>query len=348
MWAFEAFAEGLTATSKPGSAADTAAAAAASLSPPRHLYKKNRNNDLFDAHGKLLDAAGAHLVTTWRTHHAFSGRCALVCPGGTGDGGSATATARSFGGPRWAEQARAAYQDWSIAFRLRANAADEPHILLSVAPAYFPNLVSATGETLAASPETLASLPSAPCAEEEVVYDRRVLETPLIWEEPYALSVECTPHGVFLWSDHWSIFGKKIADRCLELRHRVAGRSGAPTSPVSDPPTPAAGEADASAFYDAALRLRWSVPEATQQRSATTAPTLSVDLKTSDSGSNTASTAAAAAATAGTAAGSASSADEGSWRCLIDLSLPLDDVSSRAAFRPYVTLMEGGDAVELL
>nr|CCM14805.1 hypothetical protein, conserved [Leishmania guyanensis] len=343
MWGFEAYATGLSTTpNRLGAPLTGVAPEGDAAAPPRHLCKQNRNNDLFDAQGKLLNAVEARSATIWRTHHAFSGRCALVNPTATTSG----VAAQSFGAPGWAEQAWRAYQSWSVGFHVRSVTANEPHILLSIAPAYFPNLVSATGETREADAATRASLPCAPSMEEEVIYNKRVLETPLIWEEPYALSVECTTRGVFLWSDHWGIFGKKIADRCLEMRQGGARRSGMATLPSPDP-SPSSAAVDeklAPTAYDAALRLRWSITD-TGNKSSTesgsakaVSATLSVELK-----AITGDVAAGAAATTRGA-----NVREEFWQHLVDLSLPLDDVAYKAAFRPYVTLMEGGDSVELL
>ncbi|CBZ30271.1 conserved hypothetical protein [Leishmania mexicana MHOM/GT/2001/U1103] len=346
MWGFEAYAEGLSTTPNRHGAPLAGVAPqegeAAPLAPPRYLWKKNRNNYLFDAQGKLLGAAEVHNPTIWRTHHAFSARCALVSPTVPPTGG---AGAQSFGAPGWAEQAWTAYQSWAVGFRLSSTATDEPHILLSVAPAYFPNLVSATGEIHKANAATLACLPCAPSAEEEDLYNKRMLETPLIWEEPYALSVECTTHGVFLWSDHWGIFGRKIADRCLEVRQGEAKRSGIPTLPSPDPsPSSAAADEEvAPVVYDAALRLRWSTAGTGSQSttdggsSRAVVPTLSVELKTSGD-----------AAAGGAATTREEKVGEELWQHLVDLPLSLDEVACKAAFRPYVTLMEGGDSVELL
>ncbi|KAG5493907.1 hypothetical protein JKF63_01739 [Porcisia hertigi] len=328
MWGFEEYAEGLSIFTEkydaPLTGTTPEGGSAAPLPPPRHLYKQNRNNDLFNAQGKLLNTTEAQGATTWRTHHAFSGRCALVNLSAPAD----DAVSHPLNPSSWAEQAWTAYQNWSISFHLRSTATDEPHILLSVAPAYFPNLVSSTGERHEADAATLASLPCAPSAEEEVMYNKRILETPLIWEEPYALSVDCTPHGVFLWSDHWGIFGQKISERCLELHADNAGENETATMP----------------FYDAALRLRWNANGAENPSSTDgvcvrgVTPTLTVELKkTSDN-----------AADGATSTARVEKMKQEVWQHLIDLPLPLDYVALKAAFRPYVTLMEGGDSVELL
>ncbi|GET92226.1 hypothetical protein, conserved [Leishmania tarentolae] len=345
MWGFEAYAEGLyTAPNSSGAPLSDVAPQkgdAVPLAPPRYLWKKNKNNDLLDAQGKLLTPTEAYNPTIWRTHRAFSGRCALVNPTATATNGMAS---QSFGAPGWAEQAWASYQSWSVGFRLSSKATEKPHILLSIAPAYFPNLVSATGEIRPVDAATLASLPSAPSAEEEVIYKKRMLETPLIWEEPYALSVECTANGVFLWSDHWGIFGRKIADRCLEVRQGEVARGGIATRASPSPsPSSAADDTLAWVAYDAALRLRWNVAGTGNQsnsdgRSAGAGtPTLSIELRTR-----------AGAAEGGAATVRDEKVGKELWQHLTDLPLSLDDVASKATFRPYVTLMEGGDSVELL
>ncbi|KAG5493145.1 hypothetical protein GH5_01882 [Leishmania sp. Ghana 2012 LV757] len=343
MWGFDAYAEGLSTTPNTDGAplADTTAKEGAAA-PPRCLCKQNQNRDVFDVQGNLLNTSEAHSATTWRTHHAFSGRCALVNEA-TAAGGAA---AHCFTAPDWAEQAWTAYQSWSVAFRLRSITTDEPHILLSVAPAYFPSLVTVTGGTREADAATLASLPGAPSAEEEVIYNKRMLETPLIWEEPYALSVECTPNGVFLWSDHWGIFGKRVADHCMEVRRGAARQSGMAKLPSPGPPlaSAAADERPAPTIYDAALRLRWSATGTGNQSStdgvpaSAATPTLSVELKlaSADEAGRTAATTCV------------EGVGEDLWQHLVNLPLPLDEVARKAAFRPYVTLMEGGDAVELL
>lgn len=326
MWGFDAFADGLSTAAKDSDSPDTAA-------PPQQLHKHYRNNDLFDAGGKLLDAETAHHATTWRSHHAFSGRCALVSPIAAAD--QQQQQRRAFHVPAWAEQSWSAYQSWSAGFRLRSVAADEPHILLSIAPAYFPNLVSATGDTREADAATLASLPCPPSAEEEAIYHHRVLETPLIWEEPYALSLECTPHGLFLWSDQWGIFGKKVADRCLEVRSDPSVSPGTGDAAVE-------GASSAQPCFAAALRLHWRAGAGGSSAgtpAAPTQPTLTVELQTVE---------ADAATTGSTTSVTTERGGNAVWQQVIELPLPLDGVSAKAAFRPYVTLMEGGDSVELL
>jgi hypothetical protein len=328
MWAFEAYAEGLVVTTADGAESSSPAA------PPRYLQKTTRNNDLFDASGKPLAASEMHDATTWRTHHAFGGRCALVKA--STQGGSSTgergrqpveAALASSSSPCWAEQAWSAYQTWCIAFRLRSVTAEEPHILLSVAPAYYPLLTSPTGETREPDAATLASLPAAPSSEEQHHYNRRLLDTPLIWEEAYALSVECTPQGMFLWSDHYELFGKKIADRCLEVHQCKIGDS---AEMPAEAPHPTAELPVQS--YSAAVRLRFSTAGAAAD---TPLPALAVDLQKPSSFVHPAS-------------GAAKGADDALWQHIVDIPLPMDGVAMKASFRPHVTLLESGDSVEIL
>lgn len=317
MWAFEAYAEGLRTT---------LAEAKASSEPPRQLHKTSRNNDLFDAAGKPLAAHELHNVTTWRTHHAFGGRCALVKAQEGKESDAAVAVASRTGPQRWAEQAWAAYQDWSVSFSLRSTTAEEPHILLSVAPAYVPLLSSPTGETLEADAATLSSLPAAPTAQEQQHYDNRLLDTPLIWEEAYTLSVECTPRGMFLWSDQWELYGKKIADRCLEVQKK-------PEMPVDADDAAVAGAALQT--FAAAVRLRFHAPSSDDASSKLTPAVLAVDLQESPALTDVKSSA-------------AKRVDDAMWRHVMDIPLPLDALARRTAFRPHVSLLESGDSVELI
>ncbi|KAL7696281.1 hypothetical protein NQL31_005723 [Lotmaria passim] len=327
MWAFEAYAEGLV----------TAAAVEpeAAEKPPRQLHKTSRNNDIFDVDGKPLAASKRHEATTWRTHHSFSGRCALVKPaaydGWSGEANGAAPTCPPYpSGPSWAEQAWAAYQSWSVTFSLHSATADEPHILLSVAPAYFPLLSSPTGETLTPDAKTLASLPAAPSAQEQKHYNNRLLDTPLIWEEAYALSVECTPRGLFLWSDHWELYGKKILDRCLEVQKgapRPAGDAVVDFS-VNQP----------LRSYSGAVRLRFNAADVERgaEEGADSHPAvLAVDIQTP-------------ASQVSLAASTTKGAEEVQWQHVVDVPLPMDALARKAAFRPHVTLLESGDSVAII
>lgn len=324
MWAFEAYADGLSVTA-PGAESKTTSA------PPQELHKTSRNNDLFDASGKPLAPDAVHDVTTWRTHHAFGGRCALVhqTPQSVHEDSASNAAAATHApaypsGPSWAEQAWTAYQNWSIAFHLHSVTAEEPHILLSVAPAYFPMLSSPTGETLVPDAATQDSLPAAPSAEEQQHYNNRLLDTPLIWEEAYALSVECTPRGMFLWSNHWELFGKKISDRCLEVEKHSAVEA-----PLQS--------------YNAGVRLRFNSTSAaalaTNAEATTTVastPVLAVDLR------------APASLPQPLAVAISKEGDEALWQHVMDIPLPMDAIAHKSAFRPHVTLLESGDSVHII
>ncbi|KPA82196.1 hypothetical protein ABB37_03318 [Leptomonas pyrrhocoris] len=325
MWGFEAYSEGLETTA--------GAESKISVEPPRELHKTSRNNDLFDVSGKPLTASDMQDATTWRTHHAFSGRCALVKPAekGKSNGNSRDATAESpppqRSRPSWAEEAWAAYQNWTIAFRLRSTTAEEPHVLLSVAPAYFPLLCSPTGEMSAPDAETLASLPAAPSSQEQEHYNHRLLDTPLIWEEAYALSVECTTRGMFLWSDHWELFGKRIADRCLEVQ----------TKPKEIAEVAAAATAEGAASpplqsYSSAVRLRFKSLPSTEAAAEPHPPVLTVDVQAAGS----------------VVSGATNWVDNAVWQHVADVPLPMDALAQRSSFRPHVTLLESGDSAEIL
>ncbi|KPI87486.1 hypothetical protein ABL78_3435 [Leptomonas seymouri] len=328
MWAFEAYAEGLVTM--------VDAESDVSEKPPRQLHKTSRNNDLFDASGKPLMASDMHDATTWRTHHAFGGRCAIIKPFVEDGKGKSSPDSRAErcsphpSGPSWAEQAWAAYQSWSIAFRLRATTSEEPHILLSVAPAYFPLLTLPTGEAREPDAETLASLPAAPTAQEQKHYNNRLLGTPLIWEEAYALSVECTPRGMFLWSDHWELFGKKIADRCLEVQEK--------TKEVDEASSAVVAEGTASPHrqsYSGAVRLRFNVQHSTDATAEPHPPSLAVDVQ-------------APVSLVNPGVGTANWADNAMWQHVRDIHLPMDALALKTSFRPHVTLLEGGASAEIL
>lgn len=77
-------------------------------------------------------------------------------------------------------------------------------------------------ETLDADPCVLVGL-SCPYKnqkgvqhETEEQYDNRTLSTPLLWEEPRSFLFDCRRSGLYLWSEEAGVFGRKVADRCLE------------------------------------------------------------------------------------------------------------------------------------
>ncbi|ORC93548.1 uncharacterized protein TM35_000014250 [Trypanosoma theileri] len=216
--------------------------------PLRHLCKLHRQGVLLDRNGTPLTADNIHTATTWRSHHAFSGRCGLRVDQqqqqqqGEGEGKgkeredegenskqqTLQKNANSYGGgdvpqpetvleesgEAIVSQSPDDYRTWIADFHLLSKS-DEPHVLLSVAPHFLPLQGNTTEEKVWHSPTK----------EDQEIYDKRMLETPLIWEEPMTLSVDCTSNGMYLWSEEWGFFGEKIADSCFEqqVHRRVVG-----------------------------------------------------------------------------------------------------------------------------
>ncbi|KAH9577563.1 hypothetical protein LSM04_008303 [Trypanosoma melophagium] len=212
--------------------------------PLRHLCKSHRRGIMLDRSGVPLTADNTAAATTWRSHHAFSGRCGLyldqqreseqqrerkeeernekqehvqnsVNRNGGGDVPQPE-TVWEGGGETIVSQSPDDYCTWIADFHFFSTS-DEPHVLLSVAPHYAPLQGNTTEEE---------SIWRPPTQEEKEIYDKRMLETPLIWEEPMTLSVDCTANGMYLWSEEWGFFGEKIADTCFEERgQRCAGNN---------------------------------------------------------------------------------------------------------------------------
>ncbi|CBH10593.1 hypothetical protein, conserved [Trypanosoma brucei gambiense DAL972] len=207
---------------------------------PRRLLKPFSTDNILDATGRAFETVEDGLkATTWRTHHAFSARCGLTSVTRSdsttcGKGVEESSVSRS---PE-------DYREWHADFHLRSPSA-EPHVLLSVAPHYLPSRGSGNADD-GRKMEVVGSRgrwlkPWRPqTAEEQAAYDAAVLGTPLIWEEPLVLSLDCTADGVFLWSEDHGIYGEKVANRCFE-RHS------------SD-----AGDDSAEFKQEAFLRFRWS------------------------------------------------------------------------------------------
>ena len=56
----------------------------------------------------------------------------------------------------------------------------------------------------------------SPLPEEDVLrYKQRILQTPMLWDEPHAYFVECRKSGGYLWSAQGGHSGLKISDECL-------------------------------------------------------------------------------------------------------------------------------------
>lgn len=51
----------------------------------------------------------------------------------------------------------------------------------------------------------------------------RLLSTPLLWEEPATVMLECSERGAFLWSDALGLYGKRIWDQCF-VKHSESNK----------------------------------------------------------------------------------------------------------------------------
>eukprot|EP00796_Vickermania_ingenoplastis_P007230 gene7230-5081_t len=182
--------------------------------PSKWITRELDTSALCGPDGKPLSDADKESVSTWRTNKSFSGRCGLgvrnaVVTPNLQESDERVAEIRSVV-PQWLSQAPHEYRNWSAQFYLRSSA-ELPNILLTVAPYYFPY----TAELDLAGPlrgpvKPFDPLPSTP--EERWAFDRKMLHTPLIWEEPYALSFEVNKDGIFLWSETWELYGTKVGE----------------------------------------------------------------------------------------------------------------------------------------
>lgn len=316
------------------------------------LRKVHNSNVLFDSTGsRELSKEEACALTTWRSHHAFSGRCMLSKPP---EEKHATTTAAAKSDSEAVGSARIvtdseAYRHWEVRFLLRSTN-EEPTTLLSVAPYYLP--YSAAIDLLSNAPavkEGLCKGWTSPSADNRRQYDKRIMETPLIYEEPYTFSVECTPQGMFLWSDHWKLWGDKIAPRCYEAGTFTLN----PTTGSSTPggPTRVSG-------HQSYVRLQWRVDPPTDGASSTAA-TLSVSLGQTchDSVQGVAFHASSTPPRTPisvdtdvnhTSTSVSSPSSDFYWQNVYSTKLDIEDHASHALFVPYATLMEGGDQVILI
>ncbi|ESL11780.1 hypothetical protein TRSC58_00462 [Trypanosoma rangeli SC58] len=162
---------------------------------------------------------------TGRSRHALSGRCGLAVRRPTEKHDYRNAARRNGSGDAPAPEMSLSheytilrspddYRTWEVDFYLQATG-ENPRVLLSVAPHYLP-FQSRDAES--------GRFWRPPTAEDQEMYDKRMLETSFIWEEPMTLSVDCTTNGIFLWSEEWIILGEKIADKCFS--RRIQGRGG--------------------------------------------------------------------------------------------------------------------------
>lgn len=345
LWAFDEVAEGLLAWGAERLSAFSSSSLSSSPPPPAargekklRVFKPDSNRTLFGVDGKPLTAEEASVASTWRSHHAFSARCAPFARN-SGDGAE-----KGCGTP---ELTLSACRDWTVDFRVRSAEAD-PHVLLSVAPYYLPPTTTAFGvqdsvaAALPAQPTTAPLLPTS--VEEKTHYDQRMLGTPLIWEEPYTLSLECTKAGLHVWSDHWQLFGRKIASVGLTA-------VGKETSSTTPPPQPTpSSPASAVPQYEGYVRLRWHrVGDAQTVANKESAHSgdkavVSVSVGTLRSGD-----ASSQCAGANAKEQTSLSGPPLEWQLVHETNVDLDgDGVARALFVPYVTLLEGGDEVSIL
>ncbi|KEG10756.1 hypothetical protein DQ04_03331000 [Trypanosoma grayi] len=302
-----------------------------------HLSKLHRQDVLLDVNGSLLTGGNAADATTWRSHHAFSGRCGLrleqaaVPP--TGPPAAIVSTSASD------------YRAWVADFHLQSTS-EEPHLLVSVAPHYAP---------LQGNTEQGRRAWRPPTAEEQDTYDKRMLETPLIWEEPMTISIDCTASGMFLWSEELGYYGEKVAERCFVRRSNENGGDDKATASVGR-----------EGHFEAFLRLSWRMAQtgdtdvASTRNSGNSNAEMAVFVRadTTEEGGNEAPCDVPAADTAKTGGSEAAAARRSGgnglgdgayvWRLLWERAVTWHNVPDEVHFTPYVTLMDGGDEVTLL
>lgn len=329
-WRFEVVADGLDVTPS-----------------AMEVAKRVGNNALFDADGAPLSAEAAEKASTWRSHHSFSGRCSLRQEASEANNIHTTTAATAVD-----------YDDWSVGFHLRSATAD-PHMLVSVAPRYFPyagassfmppadnsskqeTVNGSDGSNGSSSGEVVgaAKVPflSAPSAEEQGIYIRRMLETPLIYEEPYAISVECNARGLFVWSDQWAIHGKRIATTCIVPSGRGGG--GGDDNINTDIKT------------EGFVKLSWWMPRHTaaseaahQQQTPVASVAVSLGGYSSEGTLDTSANTNGSSPSSSSASGSVVQ-----WQQVFETTLELEDaLAGTAAFVPYVTMIEAGESVRII
>jgi hypothetical protein len=134
------------------------------------------------------DDAGCHATTSLlssptfvKSTHAFSGR---LDPETTAASSSSTSCS---GG-----------EEWDVALQLTSMGTSSPNVLVGLGPR---NTQSASLLVRDGAADEV------PTAESQQMFEGRVLSTPLIWEEPGFVCMECSDRGVRLWSDAMGWFG---------------------------------------------------------------------------------------------------------------------------------------------
>lgn len=190
------------------------------------------------------------------------------------------------GTPSWLSRRPADYSSWRVDLYLRSSV-DDPNILVSVGPYYYPygsELGALSGMVPIATSSSCLSIcsnlgiadsegideahrkkkchnstntsdsviypppqgqhpspcpiqlfsPLPPTPEERRYFDKKMLYTPLIWEEPFTVSVEVTAGGLSLWSEQWEVYSKRLSDVGMQKVSPLPSRS--PYTTESFPP----------------------------------------------------------------------------------------------------------------
>ncbi|CCW60579.1 unnamed protein product [Phytomonas sp. EM1] len=351
---------------------------------------------LFDAGGRLLSLSAAGFATTWRTHHAFSARCGIMLSQKAAHASSGVVPTDHSnskqtekvddrivicgdelpfrGTPSWMLRSPRFYRKWKIDLYVRSTCAD-PHILISVAPHYY---AYGNGKEMPSDGEERLHLPTEqnddeenamiwPCnMEAKAMYDKRILETPLVYEEPYAISTEFGTNGMFLWSDHWERYGEQVSDHRLQpffSKEDSLYQAPLPLSFIlsSSDQKRGAVEKDIGRNgrtventplgYQGLIRLQWSTVglRSDTQPHNTSVATLSVFVGANPpQGAQTSEPGTPSEAANSSPKDLKFSGKDIEWQHAFDTTLELDPEASNLLFVPYATLLECGDEVLLL
>lgn len=214
-FAFEGVAEGLcsTLTHPPKRTWITDRETYNQWNPSKWVSRVLASDGFTDSKGKPLTENEAQKITTWRTYNSFSARCGVAKVHGVTQFGLSISEVRvaeiSSLMPLWLSRQPADYRSWTVEYYLRSSA-ELPSILVSVGPYFYP-YTSEIGLLRRGRPlRPFDPLPASP--EERNTFDRKMLQTPLIWEEPYTVSVELNHEAILLWSDTWEVFGQRLSD----------------------------------------------------------------------------------------------------------------------------------------
>lgn len=149
-----------------------------------------------------------------RSYMSFSGRCVPARPKCDEATWHSPNPALPAVATPWSSTNPKDYSAWYANFFVSSCVTNLPSVLISVAPLFFPytselSLLGAGRPSI--HPESASALPKT--SEEKDLFEKKMLHTPLIWEEPHTLSIEIRKNGIFLWSDQWKLYGKKISEK---------------------------------------------------------------------------------------------------------------------------------------